>query len=149
MSGNFLFLWNALSTWYMVGLIWMVQLVHYKMFARVGEDVFARYATDHARRITPVVAIPMLIEITTAVGLLFTRPGDLSLTWSVVGLALLGVIWLSTAALQVPAHGKLASGFQADVHTRLLATNWIRTVAWSVRGGMVGWAFWTLLPRTG
>ena len=49
MNANLLLLLNALSTWYMVGLIWMVQIVHYKMFDRVGEDVFARYATDHAR----------------------------------------------------------------------------------------------------
>ncbi|KLU01201.1 putative transmembrane region and signal peptide protein [Rhodopirellula islandica] len=149
MNANLLFLLNALSTWYMVGLIWMVQLVHYKMFDRVGEDVFARYATDHARLITPVVAIPMLIEIATAVGLLFSRPGNLSMTWAAVGLGLVVLIWASTAALQVPAHGKLASGFQADVYTTLVTTNWIRTVGWSIRGFLVGWAFWTLLPSSG
>ncbi|WDQ16013.1 hypothetical protein [Rhodopirellula sp. P2] len=149
MNANLLFLLNVLSTWYMVGLIWMVQIVHYKMFDRVGEDVFAKYATDHARLITPIVAIPMLIEIATAVGLLMTRPTGLSLTWAAVGLVLLLIIWISTAALQVPAHGKLASGFQTDVHNTLVATNWIRTVAWSIRGVLVGWALWTLLPSSG
>ncbi|PHQ36395.1 hypothetical protein [Rhodopirellula bahusiensis] len=146
MNANLLLLLNALSTWYMVGLIWMVQVVHYKMFDRVGEEVFARYATDHARLITPIVAVPMLIEIATAAGLLILRPGNLSFAWAVSGLILLVVIWTSTAALQVPAHGKLASGFRPDVYSTLVTTNWIRTVAWSIRGVMVGWALWTLLP---
>ena len=146
MNANLLLLLNALSTWYMVGLIWMVQIVHYKMFDRVGEDIFARYATDHTRLITPIVAVPMLIEIATAAGLLMTRPGNISFTWAAVGIALLIVIWVSTAALQVPAHGKLASGFQPNVYSTLVTTNWIRTIAWSIRGLLVGWALWTLLP---
>ena len=70
MLANALFLLNLISTWYMVGLIWMVQIVHYKMFDRVGEDVFVRYAVDHGRLITPIVMVPMLIELITSVGLL-------------------------------------------------------------------------------
>lgn len=146
MNANLLLLLNALSTWYMVGLIWMVQIVHYKMFDRIGEDSFARYAMDHSRLITPIVALPMLIEIATAAGLLVTRPGNLSFAWAASGLVLLIVIWISTAALQVPAHGKLASGFQFEVYSTLVTTNWIRTIAWSMRGVLVGWALWTLLP---
>jgi len=90
--------------------------------------------------------VPMLIEIATAAGLLMTRPGNVPLTWAVAGIVLLIVIWTSTAALQVPAHGKLASGFQPDVYSTLVTTNWIRTIAWSIRGILVGWALWTLLP---
>jgi hypothetical protein len=40
---------------------------------------------------------------------------------------------MSTARLQVPCHRKLARGFDADVARRLVATNWIRTVCWSLR----------------
>jgi hypothetical protein len=36
-------------------------------------------------------------------------------------------------ALQVPAHGVLAEGFDADAHRRLVASNWIRTIAWTAR----------------
>jgi len=50
-----------------------------------------------------------------------------------MGLALVAVAWISTAALQAPAHGRLVEGFDADVHRRLVGTNWIRTVAWLAR----------------
>ena len=50
-----------------------------------------------------------------------------------MGLFLLLVIWLSTALLQVPCHNRLVNGFDPKIHHRLVKTNWIRTVAWSLR----------------
>ena len=77
------------------------------------------------------------IELVTALALVWLRPFGLP-AWQVwTGLALVGVIWLSTALLQVPLHNTLAAGFDADVHRRLVATNWIRTVAWSLRSALV------------
>ena len=49
------------------------------------------------------------------------------------GLALLAAVWMSTALLQVPCHRKLARGFDPDVARRLVSSNWIRTVCWSLR----------------
>jgi len=31
-------------------------------------------------------------------------------------------------------HAKLALGFNGGVHRKLVATNWVRTVCWTVRG---------------
>lgn len=145
MLANALFLLNLISTWYMVGLIWMVQIVHYKMFDRVGEDVFVRYAVDHSRLITPIVMVPMLIELITSAGLLAVSPPGVSRVAIGVGLGLLVVIWLSTALLQVPCHGQLASGFDAAVYQKLVSTNWIRTIGWTVRGGLTAYIAWCLL----
>ena len=50
------------------------------------------------------------------------------------GAGLLLVIWVSTALLQVPLHRKLSAGFDARRVQLLIGSNWIRTVAWSVRG---------------
>jgi hypothetical protein len=47
----------------------------------------------------------------------------------------------------VPAHGRLAEGFDAGVHARLVATNWIRTMAWTLRGALVVW--WVALGWKG
>ncbi len=132
-----LLLLNVAATWYLVGLIWMVQIVHYAMFDRVGPDVFARYAADHARLITPIVAVPMLIELGTAVALCFVPPKGVDAGWLIAAAVLVAVIWLSTALLQVPAHAALGDGFDAEVHRRLVNTNWIRTAAWSLRGVIV------------
>ncbi len=50
------------------------------------------------------------------------------------GALLLALVWFSTFLIQVPCHETLAVSFQAQVHRRLVATNWIRTVAWTLRG---------------
>ena len=122
------------STWTMVGLIWFVQLVHYPLMARVGRDDFPDYAAAHARRTTWVVAPPMLIEAATA-WILAIRPPEFLEVWAAwAGLALLLVVWISTALLQVPRHSRLAGGFDPGVHRMLVATNWIRTLAWTARG---------------
>jgi hypothetical protein len=37
----------------MTGVIWIVQTVHYPLFALLGRDGFGEYAREHQRRITP------------------------------------------------------------------------------------------------
>jgi hypothetical protein len=54
-----------------------------------------------------------------------------------VSLGLIGVNWLSTAIVQVPLHRRLEQGFEAGAHGRLVATNWVRTGAWTARGVLV------------
>jgi hypothetical protein len=147
MNPALIFVLNLASTWYMVGLIWMVQIVHYNLFDRVGASGFAAYEADHNRLITPIVALPMLIELATAAMLVFVSPPGFPRWAAVTGIVIVGLIWLSTAALQVPFHGKLASGFDPSAYRGLVLTNWIRTVLWTVRGGLLGYFAWRLLLR--
>ncbi len=130
-----LFLLQVLSTVSLFGLIWFVQIVHYPLFARVGQDGFRRYASNHATRTTFVVAPLMLLEMATAAAWLRPawRPRFISGQEALWAFALLGVIWLSTALVQVPLHNRLQRGFTPLFAQRLVATNWVRTVAWSVR----------------
>ncbi len=51
-------------------------------------------------------------------------------------------IWASTFFVQVPLHEKLGGGFDADVQKRLVSTNWIRTIFWTLRGALVLWMVW-------
>lgn len=127
---------HAAATLMMTGLIWFVQLVHYPLFAAVGVEAFCAYENQHTRRTTWIVAPLMLSEAVTASVLAlmpFSRAAEM---WVWVGLALLLVNWLSTAFVQVPCHHTLCARFDGAVARRLVATNWIRTVAWSVRGGI-------------
>lgn len=132
-----IFVLHLAATLYMVGVIWFVQLVHYPLFARVGEGEFAAYERLHTRFTTWVVAPPMILECLTAGLLLWIRPGYLPLWAAVVGLVLVVVNWVSTWALQVPCHNRLSNGFDATVHRRLVATNWIRTSVWSLRAALL------------
>ncbi len=132
-----LLLIHAAATWFMTGLVWFVQVVHYPLFAGVGAAEFARYAQSHSQRTTWVVMPVMLIELAATVALLLTPPVARAavpvwMTWA--GAGLLAVVWLSTFLLQVPRHEELTTGFQVAAHSRLVATNWIRAAAWTGRG---------------
>ncbi len=118
----------------MVGLIWMVQIVHYPMLGQLSELAPSTAALDHQRRISLVVGPLMAVEGVTALALLVSRPATMGALQAWLAASLLGVALLSTIALQVPLHGRLAQGHDAEVMRRLLATNWIRTVAWTARG---------------
>lgn len=143
-----LFLLHLGATLAMVGLIWLVQIVHYPLFARVGAEQFIAYEQDHARLITYIVLPLMLIELIGAVALLFSRPDGIPLSLVWIGAVLVAVIWLSTIFLQIPQHTHLAGGFDADAHRLLVLTNWLRTIAWSARGILMLWMLHRLLPAT-
>ena len=139
MNGSTFFIVNLIATWYMVGLIWMVQIVHYKMFDRVGVEQFQQYEADHNRLITPIVGVPMLFELATAVLLIVSAPESFPRWAAVVGLVLIAVIWLSTVLLQIPCHNQLLNGFDESTYRRLVSSNWIRTVLWTALGALIAY----------
>ncbi len=144
MSG--VLLTNLAATLLMTGVIWIVQVVHYPLFAGVGLEGWSAYEASHQSRITLIVGPLMLIELATAVWLIAARPEAVP-PWAVLlGAALVGVIWASTAFLQVPLHNALGGEFDLEAHSRLVSTNWIRTLAWSARSALVLWMV-TLVSR--
>lgn len=125
---------NLASTWYLVGLIWLVQIVHYPLFSRVGNEQFAGYERQHSSLITPVVGLPMAVELFTAGLLCFAGPETIPRWMAIAGLMLVFGIWISTAILQSPCHTRLLKGFDERVHRFLLISNWLRTILWTARG---------------
>ncbi|MBC8161397.1 MAG: hypothetical protein H7Z42_09275 [Roseiflexaceae bacterium] len=124
------------ATLFMTGVIWVIQVVHYPLFAQVGSAQFGLYHTGHNARITLVVLLPMLIEALTALVLVVARPTGVPLWTALLGLALVGVIWGSTFLLQVPYHNQLATLAGEESRAAiagLVATNWLRTLAWTAR----------------
>jgi hypothetical protein len=121
----------------MTGLIWFVQVVHYPLFRAVGAGDFVAYEAAHVRLTTFVVGPLMLLEAGTALWMVSFRPAFVSPAKAWAGLGLLAVIWASTAFLSVPRHDALRLGFNASAHAALVTTNWIRTVAWTVRAGLL------------
>ncbi len=137
--GESLFLIHTAATLFMTGLIWFVQIVHYPLFAQISAERFAAYQQRNIRSTTAVASGPMLVEAATGVLLLWQRPAGLA-SWELgLGLVLLAAAWGSTWRLQVPRHRRLAAGFDARCHRQLVVTNWIRTVAWSGRAGIILW----------
>ena len=128
---------HVCATWFMVGLIWMVQSVHYPLFAVVGRSSQRTYAAEHTLRIARLLALPAGVEVVTAVLLIWVRPTGTA-TWLVlISGALLGALWLTTLLVQVPIHQRLSRSWSAPVIERLVKTNWLRTAGWSLRGLLV------------
>jgi hypothetical protein len=124
---------HCLATVAMTGLVWFVQVVHYPLFAEVSRTEFASYELQHVRRTTWLVAPLMLTEAGSALLLAFWPGGMAPRGMILAGLTLLLVAWLSTFLLQVPCHNQLRTSYsEAAVH-RLVRSNWIRTVAWTLR----------------
>jgi len=132
-----LLLTQVATTLGMVAVIWFVQLVHYPLFAQVGEAGFPRYEALHTQRISLIVIPLMVAEAATAGWLLFIGAPWASRTELAIGAGLVLLVWAVTFFFSVPCHGRLAQGFDAATHARLVATNWLRTAGWSARGGLV------------
>lgn len=128
---------NLGSTLYLLGLIWCIQVVHYPLMNRVSPDGFQEFHHQHGLRVSFVVLVPMLVELVSAAALAVWVPTGVGPMLPAIGLVLVVAIWISTFAIQVPAHRRLAQGFDSMAHRRLVNSNWLRTAAWSLRAVVV------------
>ena len=129
---------HVAATWTMVGVIWLVQLVNYPLFAKFEEsESFHAAHRVHMRGISYVVGPAMFVESATAAMLLFfDHPAS---TEFIIGAVLVALLWGSTAFVQVPQHNQLEERFERAVALRLIASNWFRTGVWSARGALLLW----------
>ncbi|MBR49342.1 MAG: hypothetical protein CL734_03860 [Chloroflexi bacterium] len=126
------------SSWFMVGLIWLIQIVSYPLFRLVEGSEFTKYHHSHVTRITPIVGIVMLVELISAISLAVFFL-DLINIPIIILLLLLGVIWASTLMFQLPYHQKLSKVKDIRIVESLICTNWIRTFAWTLKGVICWW----------
>ena len=131
----------------MVGLIWLIQIVHYPLFKVIGNNEFQTYHNRHSVLIIPLVGTVMIIELISSILLVFFPPKNVSLTIPIIGVILVFIIWASTAFLQIPQHNILANVYELEAHNLLVQTNWIRTIAWSMRGFLLLYMLHLLLTQ--
>jgi len=122
----------ALS-WGLLVLIWLVQTIIYPGFQRVPAEDFRKYHAWYVKRIT-VIVLPLMIGEVAAVALWFATAASIA---AVMAAVLVAVVWAATFLLQVPIHRRLSRGKQTKLINRLVATNWIRTIAWSLKALLV------------
>ncbi len=139
---------NTAASWTMVGVIWFVQVVHYPLLSVVPVESAKSVAVEHQRRTGWVVMIPMTVEGVTTLLLLGMVPDGVA--WFVPWLAglPLAVALLATVLLSVPRHARMAANPDAVVGRELVTTNWVRTIAWTLRGAVTaGMLIATLATR--
>lgn len=133
MNIEFLQLLNVLVTGYLLGLIWLVQLIHYPGFLFVSPSHFLDFHQRHSSVLGLLAGPAMIFELVIAMILLILDPHWIS------GLSLFVVMgtWISTFSLSVPLHHRLANGFDRELILRLVSTNWIRTILWTLKAGLI------------
>jgi len=134
---NFLFSIHLLSTFYMLGLIWVVQLAHYPFFQFIDPTREIEAHGFHRRRISLVVIPFSFLEVSTGLALILFEPAFMSDFQSSLNISLMVLTWACTFTLQVPLHHQLSKIFDQKLVRRLVATNWIRTSFWTLRSALL------------
>jgi len=88
---------HAFTTFFMAGLCWFVQIVHYPLFHEINLEDFPLYEKKNAA--TAYITVPvMVLELATGLYLLY----DAANFFTISNVILLGIIGLSTFIFQVP-----------------------------------------------
>lgn len=134
---------NLFSSFFLCGLIWTIQLVHYPSFHSLDKVHFIEHMNFHKKRISLLVVPVMLLELATSIALVFFA--ELYSEMHETGLIIVILIWISTFFVQVPLHNKLSMGYEEVLVIKLIKSNVIRTVLWTLKATIGGYLFTELL----
>lgn len=132
---NLILLLQFATTLMMTSLIWVMQINHYPAFKYIAEDKFKDFERFHIFRISVIVAPLMAIETVTAV-LLYLN--NTKLFW-LSNLILIIIVWIVTVFFSMKYHKLLTKTKDYNILHKLLWTNWIRTIIWSIRSILIGY----------
>jgi hypothetical protein len=116
----------------MVGLIWVIQLVHYPSFHYVDTSRFKKFESFHATRISCIVLPVMGLELLTSLALPFFYSSKFKYLLY-ANLLIVVILWLFTLLVSARIHKKLSSGYNKQYVNRLISTNWFRTSLWTIK----------------
>ena len=125
---------NLAISWGLLILIWLVQLIIYPGFYLIPSELFVSYHRWYVIRISAVVLPLMVAELILTIWWILS---DAYSSISLLAGFLIITVWLSTFVLQVPIHNQLRNSKVDKLIRRLVVTNWIRTVAWSLKTVLV------------
>jgi len=115
---------------YNAGCMTVLQIQHYGIYPAVGKENFAGYMRANNRAAAIPTIVPAMLLLLSSVALLVQRPGFVRPYEAAAGLGLNLIALLSTFVWQRPIQGQMAETGYDDTNTRrLIATNWIRTIA--------------------
>ena len=127
-----------ISSVYMCGVIWVIQLIHYPSFANIVPDQFLQFHSQHTMAMGYLVGPVMVIELAAGAWLLMHKTDVFSVTHFICVIAL----WALTFFVSVPLHNKLALGHDLQIIKSLIHTNWPRTILWTSKALLTSfWAF--------
>jgi len=108
-------------------LIWLVQLIIYPSFRYTQEKDFIVWHGRYMRLIGLIVSPLMLLQIGVELVHIFNN----DYRW--IRMLMILAVLTSTFSLSVPNHKRLSRyGKDPIIISRLVLTNWLRTVLWSL-----------------
>ena len=129
---------NQLTSLYMFGVIWIIQLIHYPSFTFISPSDFSQFHARHTFVMGILVGPVMIVEFLAAAWLLSEQNNILT----VANFCLVAALWLLTFLVSVPLHNKLADGIDFTVINSLIKTNWPRTLLWTAKALIA--SFWLM-----
>jgi hypothetical protein len=115
---------------YVLGQIWLAQIVVYPLFGKVGPDEYVAYHTFYSSRIPLPVILPGFASFLVPIALIFFAPESVA-AWMLLANAACGIVGLLvTVLLEIPRHSRLEKGGkQEGVIRELVRYNWPRTLS--------------------
>ena len=120
---------HLISTSLIVGIIWVIQVVHYPSFHFIGNSKYISFQKFHMERISYIVIPVMLVESISGFLLIYDELNLILL----ISMVLLLSIWMLTAFFFASVHQQLVSGYKQETVRKLVKINWIRTLLWTLR----------------
>jgi hypothetical protein len=132
-SDYYLFVIHLVSTSFMVGVIWIVQLVHYPTFLFIDEQKSNDFQKFHMSRISYIVMPAMTTELFSGIYIFIYSNMAIDSNLFLLALTILIINWIITALVFVKMHNKLLINYKIEIISLLVKWNWLRTLLWSVR----------------
>lgn len=129
-----IFIIQLVSSFMMIGIVWLQQLIGYPLFLLVPRESFRDYHRVHLNRSQLFIGPLMLVEAVSA-GLLLIWPiPQVSYYLYLINFLLVAAIWIETFLMLVPVHTRLNEVHSPEAISRLIRLNQIRAATWTMHG---------------
>ena len=121
----------------LAGIAWYRLLVQLPLLRRVDARRLPRYVRPMETLEQFVIGPILLVESLSALMLPLALPDAIPLSYPVVGLALLALIWVLQIVVARRHLRVLAHGFSARAMRRVLCAAWVQAAAWTFRAVLI------------
>ena len=119
------------------GTMTTLQLQHYSLYPEVGRDAFVGYIRANNKAAFVPAILPAMLLLVTSVALVIRRPPFMTSASAVLVLVLNIAQLVSSIGWQRRLQAEMAeTGFDARKTQLLVASNWIRTIAFLVQAAL-------------
>ncbi len=113
----------------LVVLIWIIQRIVYPSFLDYNTENLVVWHRKYLSRLNPIV-IPLMAG---QLGVSIYQVSIAISLYTVINLAIITLIWISTFLLFVPIHSNISKGSASErMLNELVHKNWIRTALWTL-----------------